>query len=168
MPRFSLSKVDKYRSENNKTVDDIIDLKFSAELKSKVLLIFIVEDDPEFLQTLNTHFSKLVLPVGGNTYKFKVKNYATGKSCIAELDKNPDLIFLNYYINKGLANAVTGKETLDTIINTNPNQKVIILNDLEENLRHAFVENGLRDYIIEDETCLDDLNQTIREVLIRE
>jgi len=165
MPFFSLSKVDKYRSDNNKSVEDIIDIKFPAELKPKELLIFVVEDEPEFLQILNTHFSKLVLPVGENTYKFKVKNYATGQSCIDDLDKNPDLIFLNYYINKGIPNALTGKDTLDTIINTNPNQKVIILNDLEVKLRGAFIENGLRDYIIEDEAGLIDLNKAMQDIL---
>jgi len=165
MSRFSLSKVDKYRSQRSKSDEDIIDLKFPAELRPDELLVYIVEDDPSFLQILNTHFSKLKLEIGEKAYKFKVKNFATGSSCVDELKHNPDLIFLNYYVNKGLPNVITGRETLDKILQVNPNQKVIILNDLEVKLRGAFVEHGLRDFIIQDEAGLKELNNMIREIL---
>lgn len=165
MSRFSLSKVDRYRNQRSKSDEDIIELKFPAELKTDELLIFIVEDDPSFLQILNTHFSKLVLGIADKNYQFKVKNFATGQSCINEMKLNPDLIFLNYYVNQGIPNALSGRDTLDEIINLNPNQKVIILNELEVKLRGAFVENGLRDYIIEDEAGLNELNKTIRDIL---
>lgn len=165
MSLFSLSKVDKYRNQRSKSDEDIIDIKFPAELKPIELLVYVVEDDPTFLQILNTHLSKLTLEVEEKKYRFKIKNYATGKSCINALEHNPDLIFLNFYINKGISNALTGRETLDQILQINPNQKVVILNDLEEKMRGAFVENGLRDYIIQDERGLNDLNNSIKEIL---
>ncbi|MEP2771382.1 MAG: response regulator [Fulvivirga sp.] len=165
MPLFSLSKVDKYRNQRSKSDEDIIDIKFPVELKPIELLVFVVEDDPVFLQILNTHLSKLTLEVGEVKYRFKVKNYATGNSCIKALENNPDLIFLNFYINKGICNALTGRETLNKILQINPNQKVVILNDLEEKMRGAFVENGLRDYIIQDERGLIALNNSIKEIL---
>lgn len=165
MSRFSLSKVDRYRNQRSRTDEDIIDIKFPAELKTRELLIFIVEDDPSFLQILNTHFSKLILEVNDTKFKFKVKNYATGRSVLKDMNLNPDLIFLNYYLNQGIPNALSGRETVDNIININPNQKVIILNELEVKLRGAFIENGLRDYIIEDEAGLIELNKTISDIL---
>ncbi len=165
MPLFSLSKVDKYRNQRSKSDEDIIDIKFPAELKPLELLVYVVEDDPTFLQILNTHLSKLTLEVGEIKYRFKVKNYATGNSCINALEHNPDLIFLNFYINKGIANALTGRETLNKILQINPNQKVVILNELEEKMRGAFVEKGLRDYIIQDERGLIELNNSIKEIL---
>lgn len=165
MSIFSLSKADKYRMKQSKSDSDLIDIKFPAELKPVELLVFVVEDDPSFMQLLNTHFSKLQLPVGDKTYKFKVKNFATGTSCIESYKENPDLIFLNYYINKGMKNVLTGKETLDLIIELNPDQKVIILNDLQSKLEGAFVEKGLRDYIIENDEGLNDLNKAIKDIL---
>lgn len=165
MPLFSLSKVDKYRNQRSKSDEDIIDIKFPAELKPIELLVYVVEDDPVFLQILNTHLSKLTLEIGEIKYRFKVKNYATGNSCIHALEHNPDLIFLNFYINKGISNALTGRETLNKILQINPNQKVVILNDLEEKMRGAFVEHGLRDYIIQDERGLIELNNSIKEIL---
>ena len=167
MSLFSLSKVDKYRNQNSKSTEDIIDLKFPAELKPKDLLVYVVEDDPSFLQILNTHLSKVKLEVGENVFKFKIKNFATGNSCIKALEHDPDLILLNFYINKGIANALSGRETLNQILNINPNQKVLILNELEEKLRGTFVENGLRDYIIQDERGLNELNKAIEEILLR-
>ena len=180
MPFFSISKVDKYRQNQEQDRDDIIDIKFPSELKNskkealeklspssnKEILIFVVDDDPVFMQILNTHFDKLTLPSQtGNNFKFKVRNYATGRSCITDLNFKPDLIFLNYFINKGMPNAITGKDTLNSIININPNQRVLILDELTVNLRGAFVENGLRDYIISDHSALEELNKSIIEIL---
>ncbi|MBL6447032.1 response regulator [Fulvivirga sp. 29W222] len=171
MPRFSLSKVDDYRNTRS-LQNDIIRIKFPSELaaakevKKEELLVFVVDDDPHFLQILNTHFSKLEIKSDtDNLYKFKVRNFATGRSCIENLSLNPDLILLNFYINKGLPNALTGQETLEKITNTNPNQKVLILNDIDVNLRDAFVENGLRDYIIKDNEALMELNRLVIDIL---
>lgn len=176
MSGFSLSKVDKFRQTQETDREDLIDIKFPSELakpnvtvNEKELLIFVVDDDPSFMQILNTHFSKLTLKnKEGDSFTFKVKNFATGRSCIGELDRNPDLIFLNYYINKGMPNALTGKDTLDKIIAINGNQKVLILDDLNVKLRGAFVENGLRDYIINDTSALQELNNTILDIINRE
>ncbi len=172
MPFLPISKVDKFRQDQEHRREDIIDIKFPSELSSsnkhgfKEILIFVVDDDPVFMQILNTHFSKLALSShSGEAYIFKVRNYATGRSCINELDRKPDLIFLNYFINKGMPNVITGIDTLNKIIDINPNQKVLILDDLNENLRGAFVENGLRDYISKDLSALEELNHTILEIL---
>ena len=94
-----------------------------------------------------------------------MRNFATGASCIEALHFNPDVILLDYSINKNCRNALGGRQTLDKIIDINPNQKVLILNDLNENLRGAFIENGLRDYIIQDEEAVSELNGLLKEVL---
>jgi two-component system, OmpR family, response regulator len=172
MPFLPISKIDGYRQAQEKSREDIIDIKFPSELTSasevKEILIFIVDDDPVFMQILNTHFSKLNLPSeSGERYTFKVRNYATGTSCINELNRKPDLIFLNYFINNKISNALSGTETLNKIIDINPNQKVLILDELHETLRGAFVENGLRDYIISDQKALEGLNATIIDILKR-
>ncbi|UII33193.1 response regulator [Fulvivirga ulvae] len=171
MPRFSLSKVDNYRNTRSPQ-NDIIRIKFPSELvdtkevQKEELLVFVVDDDPHFLQILNTHFNKLeIKSEADNLYKFKVRNFATGRSCLENLPLNPDLILLNFYINKGLPNALTGQETLEKISEANPNQKVLILNDIDINLRDAFVENGLRDYIIKDNEALMELNRLVIDIL---
>lgn len=174
MPFFPFSKVDKYRSSKNSAQEDIIDLEFPNETPPRTntqnstqeLLIFVVDDDPFYMQILNTHFSKLRLTnKNGIEYTFKVRNFATGKSCIEALKYNPDVILLDYGINKNCRNALGGRQTLDQIININANQKVVILNELNENLRGAFVENGLRDYIIKDQEAVSELNGLLKEVL---
>ena len=172
MPFFSFSKVDKYRNSKSSLQEDVIDLDFPNEVvkpsepSNHELLIFVVDDDPFYMQILNTHFSKLRLTTGqGVEYSFRVRNFATGSSCIESLNLNPDVILLDYNINKDCRNALGGRQTLDQIININPNQKVMILNELNENLRGAFVENGLRDYIIKDEEAVSELNRLLKEVL---
>ena len=171
MPRFSLSKVDDYRNTRSPQ-NDIIRIKFHSELvadkqvKREELLVFVVDDDPHFRQILNTHFNKLEIKSDAdNLYKFKVRNFATGRSCLENLSLNPDLVLLNFYINKGMPNALSGQETLEKISEVNPNQKVLILNDIDINLRDAFVENGLRDYIIKDNEALMELNKLVIDIL---
>lgn len=176
MPFFAFSKVDKYRNSKSNLQEDVIDLDFpndmmddTPEKKSnpnQELLIFVVDDDPFYMQILNTHFSKLRLTTGkGVEYSFRVRNFATGASCINALGYNPDVILLDYNINKDCRNALGGRQTLDRIIEINPNQKVMILNELNENLRGAFMENGLRDYIIKDQEAVSELNGLLKEVL---
>ena len=168
MPRFSFSRADRFRNTSESQVDNhpASETTDADATASKELLVFIVDDDPHFLQILNTHFSKLHLNTNKNhQYHFKIRNFATGRSCIENLTLNPDLILLNFYINKGLPNALSGQETLEQISHINPNQKVLILNDIDINLREAFVENGLRDYIITDNEALTELNRLIVDIL---
>lgn len=172
MPFFSFSKVDKYRSSKSNLQEEVVDLSFpneevsTPESLTQELLIFVVDDDPFYMQILNTHFSKLrLINEQGIEYSFRVRNFATGTSCIEALKLNPDVILLDYSINKDCRNALGGRQTLDKIIDINPNQKVVILNELNENLRGAFVENGLRDYIIKDEDAVSELNGLLKEVL---
>lgn len=173
MSGFTFSKVDHYRI-NRKSTEDIIDLKFPSEIDdsteetlSKPLLVFIIEDDPHFLQILNTHFSKLKLKTSEEAplLEFKIRNFATGMSAIQNLELEPDIILLNYYINHGLPNALSGRDTLEQIKEKRPHQKVIVLNDLSFDISHAFVENGLRDYIIQDQDALNHLNALITDIL---
>lgn len=178
MSAFRFSKIDRFRQSANSNNEEIIDIKFPSELGSRVidtsqkkdvhhddLLIFVVDDDPVFMQLVNTHFSKLVMESPKGLRKIVVKNYATGGSCINDLGLKPDIIFLNYFINNKLPNALRGSEIMDKIIDTNPNQKVVILNDLKTSIRHAFVEEGLRDYIIDDPSAVNELDNIIHELL---
>lgn len=173
MSIFKLSKIDRFRQSQSSQNEEIIDIKFPSELKSRTiettskndLLIFVVDDDPVFMQLVNTHLSKLVLESDEGCRKIMVKNYATGRSCINDLGLKPDIIFLNYHINNKLPNALRGSEIMDKIIDTNPNQKVVILNDLKTTIRHAFIEEGLRDYIINDPGAIKELDNIITELI---
>ncbi|QSE97571.1 response regulator [Fulvivirga lutea] len=173
MSPFRLSKIDRYRQSLNGKEEEIIDIQFPSEIKrptlktptTKDILIFVVDDDPWFMQIVNTHLSKVSLNDLAPNQQIIIKNYATGKSCLNDLNLKPDIILLNYDINKGIRNTLNGKEILDAIINTNPNQKVLIMNNLKTNVRHAFVEQGLRDYIINDPEAVNELNSIIEEIL---
>ncbi len=175
MPPFRLSKIDSFRQYSVLHSEDVVDIKFPSELasdyrafsenKADDILIFVVDDDPSFMQILNTHLSKISGSPLMNNRKIIVKNYATGKRCVDQLGLKPDLIFLNYTINEGIPNSLSGKETLDQLIALNANQKVLILNDLKTSCRQAFIESGLRDYIISDPSAVDELNDVILDIL---
>ena len=169
MKQFTLSKIEQYR-QKNRLSSEVIDIQFPNEKQedpqpSDDLLVFIVDDDPHFMQILNTHFSKISQTPIVKGKPIKVKNFATGKSCLAELVSKPDLVFLNYDLNKGLPNAMSGKDTYEQILEQNANTHVVILNQLHANLRNALHEQGLRDYIISDPSAVDELNDLIMQLL---
>lgn len=174
MPDFHFGKVDHYKKSTS-NLNDVIDIQFPSELKSEAqkelsikneLLFFVVDDNPMFMQLMNTYLSKFEVPSFQNNV-VKIKNYATGRSCIKDLNLRPDIIFLNHEINKELPNALTGSEIIEAVMNANTNQKVISMNDVAENLRNTYVENGLCDYLIYNEDGVKKMNTLIEESLLQ-
>lgn len=51
--------------------------------------LFLVDDDALYLKSLEIEF----LTIGD----FEIHLFSTGERCIADLDKNPDLIVLDYH-----------------------------------------------------------------------
>ena len=71
---------------------------------TKKVTIFIVDDDALFLKSLEIEFN-----MNGD---FEIKAFPTGELCLEQLDLNPDIIILDYYLNGIDDGAMNGLETL--------------------------------------------------------
>ncbi len=118
-----------------------------AELK-----IFIVEDDSWYAEILEYHL-KL-------NPDYEVETYGTGKDCLRELYKNPDVITLDYNLPD-----MKGKEILKTIKKSNPDIEVIMISGQEDiNTAIELLKEGAYDYIVKDEEAKDRLWNSLRHL----
>ncbi|MFI0490698.1 sigma-54-dependent transcriptional regulator [Flavobacterium sp.] len=116
------------------------------------LKIFLIEDDPFFGEALK-YFLK-------QNPDFDVYLFKSGKECLSNLYKKPDIICLDF----GLPD-ITGDKLLKKIQETNDKIPVIIISG-QENIEVAvdFLKSGAKDYIVKNEHTKDILWNSIGKI----
>lgn len=123
-------------------------------------LIFVVDDDPVVTKMIVKRFTS-------DNYRLEAFDY--GEDCLKALDKNPDLIILDYLFYKTDQKVMNGMEVFDKIKETNPNVPVIMLSGQERGeLVLELARKGIDDYVIKDKNLVDNLNASMLELLSRE
>ena len=117
-------------------------------------LIFFVDDD------------KMMLNLMEYTFKcregFEVKSYFSGEECIKNLNLDPELIVLDYYMGGDDENAMTGLDTLKKINASKKDLPVIILSrEKDRETINEFIKEGAMKYVIKDDYFIDTLIETI-------
>jgi DNA-binding NtrC family response regulator len=98
--------------------------------------LFIVEDN-----FIYSYLIEAMLKEYGN---FKLTTFATGEQCIKALHSKPDLIILDYNLDKG----INGLETFKAIHSLKPEIPVIILSgQTDVQVAADFLKAGATDYI---------------------
>lgn len=123
--------------------------------------IFVVEDDPAY-----TKFLKYVL---GLNPDYEVEYFTTGKECLSNLHKKPDVITLDYSLPDQ-----PGEKVLEQIRTYDPNINVIIVSAQEKiGTAVELLKSGAYDYITKDHDTKERLFNSINNArnkssLIRE
>jgi len=120
----------------------------------KLKKIFIVDDDPFINMLVVKRFS---------SEGYVVEAFESGEECLNAIDKEPDLIILDYFFAKSDKKYMNGMEVLDKIKKKKPDIAVIMLsgqNDGEVVLELA--RKGIDDYIIKDHNLIDNLHLAIK------
>ncbi len=116
--------------------------------------IFIVEDDAIFAKVLKHH---LLL-----NSDYEVEIFADGKSCLANLYRNPSAITLDYYLP-----GFSGLDILKKIKEFNPELPVVIVSGQQDiSTAIELLRKGAYDYVLKDEdtkTRLWNIMKNIRE-----
>ncbi|MEO6883918.1 MAG: response regulator [Bacteroidia bacterium] len=128
----------------------------------ETLKIFIVDDDLSYASVL----------------KFYIKNncstsaditiYSTGEKMLQNLKKNPDLIFLDFYLNGKLQQARNGLSILKKIMYRFSKAKVIMLSS-QNNIEMALnaIKSGATEYIVKDKTEFTKVSSIVSDVVKR-
>jgi two-component system OmpR family response regulator len=122
------------------------------------IVIFLVDDDPIYLQALEFQFRE--------NPSLVVKTFLTGEACIEKLSLKPDVIILDYFLDSQNTKGMDGLHTLMTIKRTAPNTQVIMLssNETVEVATHS-LKLGAFDYVVKNQKTFLHLKRSIKKVL---
>jgi DNA-binding NarL/FixJ family response regulator len=117
-------------------------------------LIFFVDDD------------KMMLNLMEYTFKcregFDVKSFYSGEECLENLQLNPGLIVLDYYLGEGESTIMSGLDTFKKINERNKHIPVIILSrEKDKALITEFLQSGALRYVIKDDFFINTLIETV-------
>lgn len=124
---------------------------------SKRKLLFIVDDDPFINQLVIKRF---------NSEDYLVEPFEYGEECIEALDRDPDLIILDYYFFKSGIKVLNGMEIFDLIREKKPDVPVIMLSGQDRgDVVLELARKGIDDYVIKDNSLIANLERAISELL---
>ena len=120
-------------------------------------LIFLVDDDAVLLRLSEIEFL--------HHTDYKVETFSKGELCIAALNKQPDIIILDYWLDGIEKNALNGIEVLDKIKATHPNIPVIMLSS-QDKIEVAIncMHHKAVDYVVKSETSFMRLKSIISHI----
>lgn len=123
---------------------------------SEQKLIFIVDDDP---------FINMLVVKRFTSEGYKIEAFGFGEDCINALDRNPDLIILDYYFVNNVEKVMNGMEIFDKLKELKPEIPVIMLSGQDKGeIVLELARKGIDDYIIKDSNLIDNLHVAIEEL----
>lgn len=122
-------------------------------------LIFIVDDDP---------FINMLVVKRFTSEKYTCEAFESGEECLKAMNKNPDLVILDYIFVKENQEFMNGMEVFDKIKVLKPQTPVIMLSGQDKGeIVLKLARKGINDYVIKDNNLLDNLNIAITELFDR-
>ena len=114
---------------------------------------FFIVDDDIFCANIYEQFLK-------NIGHYDVSYYSNGNDCIDNLDKKPDIIFLDHNMD-----GMKGFDVLKKIKRYNPNIYVVMISG-QENIETAVdaLKYGAFDYLIKDATVNEKITKIINKI----
>jgi two-component system OmpR family response regulator len=118
--------------------------------------IFIVEDEELFANLLKDY---LIRKTGNDVFLFN-----TGEACLENIDENPDIIILDYFLNSREKNAANGLEILRKLKAIGNKAHIIILSGQSEfgvAMQSRF--EGAKHYVIKDDQAFERIELLINQ-----
>ena len=122
-------------------------------------IIFIVEDNPAYANTLEL-FIKSTFP----SVK-EVKVFPVGETCLLELNKNPDLIIIDYFLDTKYYDAESGLEIIRKIRIQKPEMNIVVLSSQKDiDVALESVKKYYCSYVQKDEQACARIEEIINEM----
>ena len=99
---------------------------FKSKEQEKTGLVFIVEDNKPYAETLKVFLNSEVPAIK------EIKIFPVGETCLLELKKNPDIIIVDYFLDSKYYDAETGLEIVKQIRSEKPEVNIIVLSSQED------------------------------------
>jgi DNA-binding NtrC family response regulator len=126
----------------------------------EVKSIFIVDDDNMQAMMLQDYLSKYST--------FKVEIFNSGEDCLANMDRKPQIIFLDYYFDKVGKDAMNGIEILKELKAKYPESEVIMFSGQDKiEVAVNTIKYGAFDYIVKNESAFHRSENVIFNIIKR-
>lgn len=118
-------------------------------------LIYIVDDEPLQRELLADHL--------GNMPAYEIHSFGTGEECLAALKvRIPTIVFLDYYLNSQVKDAMDGTEILQEIKSVAPAVEVVMISGQDKiEVAVNSMKHGAFDYIVKGEGAFVRAEKTV-------
>ncbi len=128
--------------------------------KKDTSLIFLVDDNPVFLNILELDLSDL------SKTEFMIFN--TGEECLKHMHLNPLIVVLDYDLKGDNPDLMNGIEVLRNIKKSYPEIEVIMLSGCDDvSVATASIKFGAFDYVVKNESALINVRNKIHNIFRR-
>lgn len=122
------------------------------------LTVFIVDDDSFFLEILKDRLMDIE--------NLNVFSFLTAEECIEQLDKKPDVVFLDHILNSKSSFVMNGLEALPKIKKKSPDTKVIIVSGQDSiEIAEKMMQAGAFFYIKKDKKTFAQIEKKLSLIM---
>ena len=137
-------------------------LKFFKKIFPDKKIIFIVEDNEVYAKSLQafiqTRFSNIK----------EIKIFNIGETCLAEMDHNPDIVIVDYFLNSKFEVAYNGLEVINRIKAMKPLTNIIVLSAQE---KFDVILEAIKEYdcvyVQKDNDAFNSVGRFIKQIIDR-
>ncbi len=124
--------------------------------KEKIYNVCVVEDDKFYLELLKSYLSARP--------NFNVTCFTSGEDFILNLGLKPDLVILDYLLDRENPYAMNGRNVYKIIRNLSPNSDIIVVSAQQSaEVVFGLVQEGVRNYLMKDKQTFHELGQLLDE-----
>lgn len=133
--------------EFRRVISNFDEILYIGSTNYQTMMIYVVEDDPIYSEFIRR--SLLRNP------NYKVSTFPSAEDALIAIEKEfPEALIIDYKLP-----SMNGIELYDKIKNkVNDDHKIIMMSAIDDgNLVLSFIKQGVRDYVIKDESVIDSL-----------
>jgi len=122
-------------------------------------IIFIVEDNEVYAKSLQSYLQNRFTDIN------EIKIFRIGEMCLMELDRNPDIVIMDYFLNTKYEDAHSGLDIIKRIKTQKPQTNIIMLS-MQKNISVILEAIKCYDciYVQKDLDAFMKIEQTIKDI----
>jgi len=136
----------------------------------RTIKIVIVEDDRFFNKSLEKYIETVCNSKAYADFDFEIKTYLNAQDCIKTLDKDTEIMFLDYYlINMKEREMMNGADVLQRVKELCTDCKVIMVSNLK-NIQMAveLMRRGVYEFVNKNKNSFDRIGEVLQRLLSKE
>jgi DNA-binding NtrC family response regulator len=138
-------------------------------MTTEKIKIAIIEDDLYYNTVLYMYMKKLSQSSDFNNIEFEIKKYFNGREFVKNMDRDLDIVLLDYYLDDLDSNEpMNGAEVLKIIKDKAPNCHVIIISSQQNIVTTVeLLKNGAYDYIEKGNFSVNRVWSLVQKLIIQ-